>query len=156
MNDQTRFWIAQAVADTKFTADLRRLFQKGKEIAEKNRKALITDGAPNFHEAYEKKFYTNRLETRTEHIRDIRFGGTVHNNKMERMNGGLRDRERVMRTLEKLDTPILTGMQIFHNCIRPHQALKGGTPSEAAGITVQGENKWLTIMQNASTKNAKC
>ncbi len=58
MDDQTRFWIAQEVADTKFTADLRPLFQLGKQVAEKNPKTLITDGAPNFHEAYMKEFYT--------------------------------------------------------------------------------------------------
>jgi hypothetical protein len=70
---------------------------------------------------------------------------------MERMNGELRDRERVMRTLEKTDTPILAGMQIYHNYVRPHMALKGKTPSENAGITFEGENKWLTIIQNASS-----
>ena len=68
---------------------------------------------------------------------------------MERMNGEIRDRERVMRTLEKSDTPILSGIQLFHNYIRPHQALNGKTPAEAAGIVVEGENKWLTIIQNA-------
>jgi transposase-like protein len=156
MDDQTRFWIAQEVADTKFTADLRPLFQKGKEIAEKNPKTLITDGAPNFHEAYEREFYTNRLETRTEHLRDIRMDGTVHNNKMERMNGEIRDRERVMRTLEKPDTQILKGMQIYHNYVRPHEALKGKTPSEVAGIKVEGENKWITLIQNARKTSAKC
>jgi hypothetical protein len=134
----------------KFTADLRPLFQKGKEIAEKNTKTLITDGAPNFHEAFKEEFWTNKAENRPEHIRDIRMDGTVHNNKMERFNGEIRDRERVMRTLEKMDTPILLGMQIFHNYIRPHQALKGKTPADVAGIRVQGENKWLTLIQNAS------
>ena len=60
-----------------------------------------------------------------------------------------------MRTLEKSDTPILSGMQIFHNYIRPHEALKGKTPAEVAGIKIQGENKWLTIIQNASRNTAK-
>ena len=69
---------------------------------------------------------------------------------MERMNGEIRDRERVMRTLEKPDTPILTGMQIYHNYVKPHDGLKGKTPAEAAGIEVRGENKWLTLIQNAS------
>jgi hypothetical protein len=69
---------------------------------------------------------------------------------MERMNGEIRDRERVMRTLERKDTPILTGIQIFHNYIRPHMALKGKPPAEVAGIKVEGENKWLTIIQDAS------
>jgi len=87
MDDQTRFWIAQEVADTKYTADLRPLFQKGKNFADKNPKTLITDGAPNFHEAFADEFYTSKLANRPEHIRDIRFDGTVHNNKMERMNG---------------------------------------------------------------------
>ncbi len=50
---------------------------------------------------------------------------------MERMNEEIRDRERVMRTLEKPDTAILNGMQVYHNYIRPHEALKGKTPSEA-------------------------
>lgn len=69
---------------------------------------------------------------------------------MERMNGEIRDRERVMRTLETKDTPILNGMQIFHNYVRPHMALKGKTPAEVAGIKIEGENKWITLIQNAA------
>jgi transposase-like protein len=155
MDDQTRFWIAQEVADTKFTADLRPLFQKGKEIAEKNPRTLITDGAPNFHEAYENEFRTAKIANRTEHIREIAFNGVRHNNKMERMNGELRQREKVMRTLEKTDIAILSGMQIYHNYVRPHEALDGRTPSEAAGIRVEGENKWLTLIQNARPETVK-
>jgi hypothetical protein len=58
-----------------------------------------------------------------------------------------------MRSLKKPDTPILTGMQIFHNYVRPHEALEGKTPADACGIEVQGENKWMTLIQNASKKN---
>jgi transposase-like protein len=153
MDDQTRFWIAQEVADTKYTADVRELFKLGKRIAEKTPKTLITDGAANFHEAYLKEFYTMDKVNRTEHIREIRIAGKVHNNKMERLNGEIRDRERVMRTLEKANTPILTGIQIFHNYIRPHMALEGKTPADKAGIEVKGKNKWLTLIQNASQNN---
>ena len=85
--------------------------------------------------------------------------GTVHNNKMERMNGEIRDRERVMRTLEKGDSPILSGMQIFHNYVRPHMALKGKTPSEAAGN--QGRRREQVVNSNSERKqtdaeNGKC
>jgi hypothetical protein len=79
-----------------------------------------------------------------------RTTGKHNNNKMERLNGEIRDREKVMRSLKKDDTPILTGMQIFHNYVRPHEALDGKTPAEACGIEVQGENKWITLIQNAS------
>ncbi len=153
MDDQTRFWIAQEVADTKYSADIRPLFKQAKRIADKNPKTLITDGAPNFHEAFKDEFWTQKVASRPEHIQDIRFDGTVHNNKMERMNGEIRDRERVMRTLEKSNTPILAGIQIFHNYIKPHQGLKGKTPAEAAGIEIKGKDKWLTVIQNASRKS---
>jgi transposase-like protein len=155
MDEQTRFWIAQEVAETKYTADVRPLFQLAKQIAGKTPKTLVSDGAANFHEAYNKEFRTMKLETRTEHIRHIRLAGDFNNNKMERMNGEIRDRERVMRTLEKSDTPILSGMQIFHNYIRPHQALNGKTPAEVAGIEIRGDNKWLTLIQNAKHETAK-
>jgi putative transposase len=69
---------------------------------------------------------------------------------MERMNGEIRDREKTMRGLKTTDTPILIGYQLFHNYIRPHEALEGKTPSEACGITVEGKNKWITLIQNAS------
>ena len=55
-----------------------------------------------------------------------------------------------MRSLKKDDTPILTGMQIYHNYVRPHMGLEGKTPAEAAGIRVDGKDKWLTIIQNAA------
>lgn len=83
-------------------------------------------------------------------MRNIRIAGQVHNNKMERFNGEVRDREKVMRGLKKKDTAILKGYQVFHNYIRPHEALKGKTPAEACGITVEGKNKWLTLIQNAA------
>ena len=55
-----------------------------------------------------------------------------------------------MRGLKKVDTPILAGYQIYHNYMRPHEGLAGKTPSEACGIKIEGENKWITLIQNAS------
>ena len=89
---------------------------------------FVSDGTPNFHEAYNLEFRTSRFETRTEHIRHVRLQGDHNNNKMERMNGEIRDREKVMRGLERKDSPILTGYQLFHNYIRAHQAMNGKTP----------------------------
>ena len=68
---------------------------------------------------------------------------------MERLNGEIRDREKVMRGLKKKDTPILKGYEIFHNYFRSHMGLDGKTPAEKCGIEVQGDNKWITLIQNA-------
>jgi len=150
MDDETRFWIAQEVAETKYKHDARRLFQLGQKVAGKKPMTLITDGLRAYHDAYKKGFWTHKIETRTKHIRHITLRGDHNNNKMERMDGEVRDREKVMRGLKKIDTPIISGYQIFHNYIREHEALKGKTPAEACGIEVEGENKWLTMIQNAS------
>jgi len=149
LDDQTRFLIAQQIADTKYTEDVRPLFRKGKEVAQKRPEFLITDGARNFYDAFNREFWTNN-NPRTKHIRHVHFKGDINNNKMERFNGEIRDREKVMRGLKKVDTPILTGYQIFHNYIRRHEGLDGKTPSEACGIKIEGDNKWITLIQNAS------
>jgi len=110
---------------------------------------LITDGLATYHDAYKKEFWTLK-GPRTEHIRHITLKGDHNNNKMERLNGEIRDREKTMRGLKTKETAILTGYQLFHNYIRPHESLNGKTPSELCGIKVLGNNKWLTLIQNAS------
>ncbi len=150
MDDQTRFWIAQQVADNKGTSDVRPLLREGRELMGKKPDFFITDGAANFHEAFTKEYRTNRADSPI-HISHIRLQGDHNNNKMERMNGETRDREKVMRSLKTSDTPILKGMQIYHNFIRPHMGLDGSTPAEKCGITIEGQNKWKTIIQNAAS-----
>jgi len=54
-----------------------------------------------------------------------------------------------MRGLKVDDTPIVEGHRLFYNFIKPHESLNGLTPSEQAGITVEGSNKWLTLMRSA-------
>ena len=152
MDDETRFWIAQEVAETKYKHDARKLFQIGQKVAGKKPMTIITDGLPAYHEAYKSEFWTLK-GPRTEHIRHITIRGDRNNNKMERLNGEIRDREKTMRELKTKETPILTGYQIFHNYIRAHEGLEGKTPSEACGIKVEGKNKWLTLIQNASKRN---
>ncbi|MCL5317092.1 MAG: DDE-type integrase/transposase/recombinase [Thaumarchaeota archaeon] len=155
MDDETRFRIAQMVSEHKGTDDVRPMFRESIERAEKKPKTLISDGAHNFHDAYRKEFWDTYGENPSPvHIKEIRLDGQVHNNKMERQNGEWRDREKVMRSLKRDDSPVIAGMQIFHNYIRPHMGLPNEiTPAEAAGIKIEGTNKWQTIIQNASKRS---
>jgi putative transposase len=152
MDDETRFWIAKEVADTKYHADVHDLFKQGRKFAGKAPFHIITDGAPNFRAGIDAEFYREKKALALVHERDIRLGGEIHNNKMERMNGEIRDREKVVRGVKKPESPLIEGYQIYHNYVRPHMGLDGKTPSESAGIKVAGENKWLTLIQNASRK----
>jgi hypothetical protein len=78
------------------------------------------------------------------------MSGDRNNNKMERLNGEIRDRDKIVRGVKKEKSPLLTGYQIYHNFVRPHMRLNGKTPSDLAGIEVRGADKWLTLIQNAS------
>ena len=86
-----------------------------------------------------------KKKTRTEHIRHIKIKGDMNNNKMKRLNGEIRDREKVMRGLKKEDSPILRGHQVYHNYVKEHERLDDKTPAEACGIKVEGKNKRLTL-----------
>lgn len=68
---------------------------------------------------------------------------------MERLNGEIRDREKVMRGIKKPDSVMFDGYQMYHNYLRPHMGLEGKTPAEKCGIKINGENKWITLIQNA-------
>jgi putative transposase len=71
---------------------------------------------------------------------------------MLRLNGEVRDREKVMRGLKKVNTSVLPRYQMYHNYFRPHEGIGNITPAEKCGITVEGENKWKTLIQNARIK----
>ena len=148
MDDETRFWLASEIADSKYVSDVRKLLVDGRELAGKRPLTFITDGALNYAEAFKKEYRTLK-GPRSVHIPHVRFDGDHNNNKMERMNGEIRDREKIMRGLKIPETPILPGYRIYHNFLRPHIGLNGNTPAEAAGIKIEGKNKWLTLIQNA-------
>ena len=57
MDDETRFWIAQLVADKKKASDIQSLFKEGKQSAGKKPNILISDGAPNPPVAYKRGFF---------------------------------------------------------------------------------------------------
>lgn len=150
MDSETRYWIAQEVADSKFSHDARNLFRKGKEATQHYPKVLITDGLQAYHDAYKKEFMMKDKKKQAIHFQHIHLRKDMNNNQMERMNGEFRDREKIIRGVKSTNSPLFDGYQIYHNYFRPHLGLEGKTPAEASGVKIEGQNKWLTLIQNAS------
>ena len=64
---------------------------------------------------------------------------------MERLNGTVREREKVMRGMkgDKTTEELMNRFRIYYNFIRPHMSLDGKTPAEGSGLDLElGENKW--------------
>ena len=148
MDDKTRFYLAQEVSETKEGHDARMLFRNAKERAGKRPAIMITDGLHSYHEAFNKEYYTNKKDSI--HINTIQLTGEHNNNLMERANGEFRDREKCTRGLKINESPMIEGYKIYHNFFKPHMGLDNKTPADMAGIEIQGENKWKTVIENAS------
>lgn len=110
-------------------------------------KYIVTDGLGSYKRAIKKEFNTNTHET--EHLWNVGLQHHPNNNHVERLHSTIREREKTMRGLKMEDTPIVDGNRIYYNFIKPHEALNGKTPSEQAGITIDGKEKWLTLMKTA-------
>ena len=144
--DDTRFFIAKDMADNKFQHNADHLLEMTKQVAgNRSPKHFITDGLPAYMKSSKKIFGKDTLHTRHIHLK-----GDKQNNKMERFNGSFRDREQAFRGLKKQDSSIIDGYYIYYNFTRKHLALDGLTPSESAGIIIDGKNKWKILIQNAS------
>ena len=65
MDDETRYLIAQEVADTKYKHDARGIFHKGKQIVDKKPEALITDGLPSYRDAFNRVLHEHKTKDRT-------------------------------------------------------------------------------------------
>ena len=85
------------------------------------------------------------FDKKTNHIRHIHLAGKRdrdnHNNKMERLNGGIMDREKVFRGLKRFDTPLIDGLKVYYNFTKKYGSLNGRTSAEQALIEINGKNK---------------
>ena len=153
MDDETRFWLIGEMADTKFQHQADKLLVSTVNMTQKTPRAFITDGLPAYLKSSKKVFGKKTNHIFNVGINSKRTGRKIHptNNMMERLNGEIRDREKVFRGLKKKDTPLIQGLKLWYNFSKEHGGLGGDvTPSEAALIKVDGDNKWKTIIQNAS------
>ena len=109
---------------------------------------FITDGSRVYDRVFRKEMVKKGQDLPV-HVHTIHMAGNWNNNLMERLNGEFRGREKTMRGLKTKDTPLIPGYQLYHNYFRPHSSLDGKTPAEAAGIRIEGKDKWKTLIQNA-------
>lgn len=70
------------------------------------------------------------------------------NNRIERINGTLRERVKVYRGWKTVKTQLVEGNRIQNNFVKSHMALGGQTPAQVAGLYVQG---WKALLEKAVT-----
>lgn len=99
----------------------------------------------------------NIIHRTTDNIKEVRSVSVRHNGlnqKVERLNGIMRDREKVMRGMDHKDSAQKTidAFRIHYNFVREHGSIKK-TPSEEAGIKLRlDENKIESLIKLASSQ----
>ncbi len=154
LDESSRFWVSSMVSQRREVSDARKVFADAKTKSDKTY-AVIHDGLPSYNEAFQKEFFTLK-NPRVKNIRSISVRNEGLNSRVERLNGTMRDREKVMRGMQTKDSAqkIIESMRIHYNFVRIHSSLKK-TPAEQAGIDLQlGENKIKSLME-LSKQNSK-
>ena len=150
MDAVTRFIIAYDISKTKFKYDATLLFNEAIKNADKYPDLLISDGLRGFKTGYKKAMYT-RKTPRPTHIANVGIRNRhPANNIYERFNGEVRDRIDRIRGF-KSDHPALFDLiVIYHNFVRQHAGIGNITPAKAGGVTIEGKNKWRTMIEHAA------
>jgi len=154
MDHDTRFLLASQISKKREIEDARKVFAEAKTVANNKPDFVVTDGLRAYQDAFNKEFFTLR-SPRTQHVRLAGLAKADNNNMVERLQGTIRERNKVMRALDndKSAPKIIDGFKEYYNFIRPHMSLNGKTPAEVAGINLKlGQNKWLSLIQR-SAKN---
>jgi putative transposase len=148
MDNSTKFWISSIVSQRREVADASKVFQDAKSKTN-TPKAIIHDGLPSYDKAFQKEYYTLK-NPRVKNIRSISVRNEGLNSVVERLNGTMRDREKVMRGMQTRESAqkIIEAMRIHYNYVREHSKL-GKSPAEECGIKIEGENKLMTLIQNS-------
>lgn len=70
----------------------------------------------------------------------------ANNNRIERLNGTLRERVKVQRGWKTMKTQLAEGARINYNFIKPHMALNGQTPAQKAGLD---RETWMSLLKKS-------
>ncbi len=150
MDKETRYLITRKVSDKRRIKDSRNVLNQAKETAQKEPTFLITDGCVSYGRSIKRELKeTNHI--RLTSIRDKR----INNNNIERLNGTIRDRIKVMRGMQNLETADLMTETYanYYNHIKIHSAL-GTTPAIASGIVGNLDgNRWLNLLMSSVKHN---
>ena len=146
MDRKTRFLLASKLSKGRDCAGADRAFREAVKNAKGEPETIYADALASYREAValwpfsQKPNLVAKAGIKKPH---------ANNNRIERLNGTLRERVKVQRGWKTFKTPIAEGQRIHYNFVRPHQALEGQTPANSAGIGIGGRNKWMALLEEA-------
>jgi len=144
IDSDSRYLLASRMVTTRGTRDARALMELAEERAGKTPKVVVTDRLGSYLDGIELAFGSD-----TQHRQGSPFDIETSTNLIERFQGSLKDRTKILRGLKKPETArrFLEGWLIHYNFFRPHSSLNNQTPSEKAGVSFEHKD-WLDLIRS--------
>jgi len=140
----TRFLVSTHYSTRRDSKNAKILFLKAKHKP----LHLFTDSLAGYRKAYRKVWGQKRISQDKKYYTRLKASIDKRNNIIERIQGTIRERIKVIRGFKKEYSATLT-LELFciwYNFIRVHQGIKM-TPAEKAEISLNlGKNKWLDLI----------
>jgi putative transposase len=140
----TRFLLATKLSLNRNARDIRTALEHAKEVSGKTPKEILTDGWRGYDDGTEQVFGSE-----AKHIKTTPFKKhTESTNLIERVQGTIRERTKVMRGLKTMQSmnDFLEGWVIHYNFFRPHISLNDRTPAQVAKINFPYAN-WKELIE---------
>lgn len=141
----TRFLLATHLSPNRGTKEAYTLMELASKRAGKVPKVVVTDKLRSYLDGIEMAFGAD-----TQHVQSSPFDVENDSNIIERMQGTIKDRTKVIRGFKTVPTArlILDGFMVHYNFFRPHMTLHNKTPAEVAKVKAPVRN-WTELVRKA-------
>jgi transposase-like protein len=149
MDRKTRFLLASKLSPLRDRAGAQAVFREARKNAHGDFPETVLTDSLNSYNGIK---YAKATGWNVNHVKNVGINKPhATNNRIERMNGTLRERIKVQRGWKSFETPLVEGQRIHYNFVKPHMALEGMTPAQRAGI---GQVKsWHDLLKESITRN---
>ena len=139
---RSRFLLATHLTPKRDARAAEIVMRKAQAQAANTPKVIRTDKLTSYAPAIKKLF------PKTEHLRSEGLTAEINNNLSERMQGIIRERDKVLRAMKFRETGqnYLDGWTVDYNYFRPHMGVDEKTPAQAAGMVVPFKD-WRDVAQ---------
>lgn len=149
LDSETRYLIALHISKRRETRDAQEFLRKGLKTARNKPMEIVTDGLRSYPEAINKECEVGSSNQGLIHVQGP-LTGSLTNNKVERFHSTLKGRTKTMYHLGNKSSAktFAKGFATYYNFIKPHAALNGKTPAQAANVAIT-KKTWLSLILKA-------
>jgi len=142
IDDETRYLVGSNLTLSQTSKAAITVMERGKQTAHKPPKYIVSDGLRAYPGAVRNVFGDDTL-----HVRSGGFAAEVNTNLVERLHGTIKQRTKVMRGMQNLQTAeiIMSGWAIHYNHFRPHEGLENSIPGKVAKVGYPF-NSWMEVV----------